>query len=213
MPDAKPERPLAELAQPDGLLRVAVVAGSTRPGRRSQIVAEWVHGIAAQRTDAAFEVVDLADHDLPLFDEAIPPRAGMYAGQHTRAWAATVARFDAFVFVTPEYNHAPSAALKNALDYVYGEWADKAAGFVSYGAAGDGVRAVEHLRLILAELKVAGVRAQVGLSLFADWVDYRADPTSFRPRPHHLDDLTAMLDELVPWTRALRAVRLTELVP
>jgi len=102
--------------------------------------------------------VDIADYHLPLLDEPLSPMLGQYTHAHTKAWAQTIASFDAYVFVTPEYNHSTSGALKNALDYLYHEWNNKAAGFVSYGGAG-GVRAVEHLRLILAELMVATVRA------------------------------------------------------
>ena len=87
-----------------------------------------------------------------------------YSKPHTKAWAAKIATFDAFVFVTPEYNHSTSGALKNAIDFLYREWNDKAAGFVGYGGAG-GTRAVEHLRLIMGEIKVADVRAQVALSM------------------------------------------------
>ena len=133
------------------MLKIAIILGSTRPNRVGVIVAEWVNGLAGKRIDAEFKLVDVAMLGLPLLDEELPPAAGQYARQHTRDWAAKVASFDAFVFVTAECNHSVPADLKNALDFVYAEWADKAAGFVSYGVAG-GIRAVEHLRPILAEL-------------------------------------------------------------
>ena len=142
------------------MLKVAIIIGSTRPGRKADAVARWVHDIATKRTDAAFELVDIADFDLPLLDEPMPPSMGQYAKPHTKAWAAKIASFDAFVFVTPEYNHSTSGALKNAIDFLFREWNDKAAGFVGYGSAG-GARAVEQLRLVMGELKVADVRAQV----------------------------------------------------
>ena len=128
------------------MLKIAIITGSTRPGRKSEAVARWVYDIAAKRSDASFEVVDIAAFDLPLLDEAVPPIMNQYAKPHTKAWAAKIATFDAFVFVTPEYNHSTSGALKNAIDFLYREWNDKAAGFVGYGGAG-GTRAVEHLRL------------------------------------------------------------------
>ena len=109
------------------MLNVAIITGSTRPGRKSEAVARWVYDIAAKRSDAKFEVVDVATFDLPLFDEALPPIMGQYAQPHTKAWAAKIATFDAFVFVTPEYNHSTSGALKNAIDFLYREWNDKAA--------------------------------------------------------------------------------------
>ena len=106
------------------------------------------------------------------------------------------------MFVTPEYNHSTSGALKNAIDFVYAEWNNKAAGFVSYGSAG-GVRAVEHLRLIMAEVQVADVRAQVAFSLFTEFENYR----TFRPDPSKVQSLTTMLDQLVAWGTALKTVR------
>lgn len=119
------------------------------------------------------------------------------------AWAAKIASFDAFVFVTPEYNHSTSGALKNAIDFLYREWNDKVAGFVSYGGAG-GVRAVEHLRLVMAELSVATVRAQVALSLMMDFENF----TVFKPRvPQQERALSAMLDQVIGWGGALKLFR------
>jgi NAD(P)H-dependent FMN reductase len=184
-------------------LRVAIVTGSTRPGRRSDTVARWVYDLAAQRDDATFEVVDIAEHGLPLLDEPVPPLFGRYSRPHTQKWAARIGSFDAFVFVTPEYNRSTSGALKNAIDFLYAEWNDKAAGFVGYGSTG-GSRAVEHLRLVLAELKVASVRTSVTL-MFG--VDFRPDLTVFTPRDGQEAAVATMLEELVAWAGALRAVR------
>jgi NAD(P)H-dependent FMN reductase len=184
------------------MLKVAIIVGSTRPGRKAEAVARWVHGIAAKRSDASFEVVDIADFDLPLLDEPLPPSLGQYTQPHTKAWAAKIATFDAFVFVTPEYNHATSGALKNAIDYLFAEWNNKAAGFVGYGSVG-GARAVENLRLIMGELKVADVRAQVALSLFTDFENF----TTFKPAPQQEAAVNAMLGDLIPWARALQAMR------
>jgi len=183
-------------------MKIAIVIGSTRPGRHGEAVARWVMERASKRTDATFELVDIADFHLPLLDEPIPPSMGRYTHPHTKEWAAKVNAFDGYVFVTPEYNHGPSGALKNALDFVYVEWNNKAAGFVSYGSAG-GVRAVEQLRLVLAELQMATVRAQVRFDLHDDFEQY----TTFRPRPLHDDSLKTLLDQLVAWSRALQTVR------
>src|SRR5688500_15284292 len=131
------------------MINVAIVVGSTRPGRKAETVAKWVLEIAKRRSDASYELVDIQDHDLPLLDEPAPASMGKYTKDHTKRWAARIAAFDAFVFVTPEYNHGTSAALKNALDFLYAEWNNKAAGFVSYGGAG-GVRAVEQLRMTMS---------------------------------------------------------------
>jgi len=189
------------------MLKIGIILGSTRPGRIGEQVAAWVHAHATGRQDAEFELVDIAEFDLPLLDEPIPPSMGQYSKPHTKRWAEKIASFDAFVFVTPEYNHSTSGALKNAIDFLYKEWNNKAAGFVSYGSAG-GTRAVEHLRLIMAELQVATVRAQVMLSLFSDFENYR----TFTPRDLHEASLTTMLDQLVAWGTALRTVRERETV-
>ncbi len=184
------------------MIRVAIVSGSTRPGRNNEAVFNWVDELAKTRSDAEFELVDIADYDLPLLDEAIPPSRGQYQNEHTRRWAEKIASFDAFVFVTPEYNHSTSGALKNALDYIYGEWNNKAAGFVSYGSAG-GARAVEHLRGIMAELQIADVRAQVMLSLFTDFENFSV----FKPDPRHEKEVHAMLDQVIAWGGALKTLR------
>ena len=184
------------------MMKVAIIIGSTRPGRKGEAVARWVHGIAAKRSDASYELVDIAAFDLPLLDEPLPPSMNQYSKPHTKAWAAKIATFDAFVFVTPEYNHSTSGALKNAIDFLYREWNDKAAGFVGYGGAG-GTRAVEHLRQIMGEIKVAGVRAQVALSLYDDFQSF----STFAPRPRQEAAVNAMLDDLVAWGEALQEMR------
>jgi NAD(P)H-dependent FMN reductase len=132
----------------------------------------------------------------------VPPSLGQYSQPNTRAWAAKIAQFDGFVFVTPEYNHGTSGALKNAIDFLYKEWNNKAAGFVGYGSAG-GARAIESLRLVMGELMVADVRAQVMLSLFTDFEGF----TTFRPAERHEAEVEAMIDQVVQWSRALRTLR------
>lgn len=184
------------------MTRIAIIIGSTRPGRNGQAVAEWVYDIARQRSDADYELVDIADYHLPHLDEAAPPSLGEYTQPHTLAWARTIDSFDGYVFVTPEYNHSTSGALKNAIDFLYAEWNNKAAGFVSYGSAG-GTRAVEHLRLVMAELQVADVRAQAALSLFTDFTAF----TAFTPASHQADAVTVMLDQVVAWSGALAGLR------
>jgi NAD(P)H-dependent FMN reductase len=137
-----------------------------------------------------------------MLDEAVPPSLGKYAHEHTKAWAAKIASLDAFVFVTPEYNHSTSGALKNAIDFIYAEWTNKAAGFVSYGSA-NGVRAVEHLRGIMGEIQVADVRAHVGLSLYEDFEAF----TTFKPRDIHVPLVGTLLDQVVGWGEAMKAYR------
>jgi NAD(P)H-dependent FMN reductase len=184
------------------MTKIAVIIGSTRPGRNGEAVARWVHEIAKKRRDSEFELVDIADFNLPLLDEPVPPSMGQYSKPHTQTWSAKIAAFDGFVFVTPEYNHATSGALKNAIDYLYNEWTNKAAGFVGYGSLG-GSRAVENLRLIMAELQIADVRAQVALSLFTDFENFSV----FKPASHHEAAVNTMLDQVIAWADALRPLR------
>jgi NAD(P)H-dependent FMN reductase len=188
------------------MLRIAIVTGSTRPGRNNETVANWVYSISKERKDAEFELVDIANYKLPLLDEAMPPVFGQYAHEHTKGWSEKIDSFDAYVFVTPEYNHSTSAALKNAIDYLYREWNNKVAGFVSYGGHAGGARAIEHLRLIMAEVMVATVRASVLLSLFTDFENFR----TFKPNPQHEKELHALLDQIVAWGGALKALRQQE---
>lgn len=184
------------------MIKIALIIGSTRPGRKAEVVARWVHEIAKKRSDAEFELVDIKDFNLPLLDEAIPPSMGQYSQPHTKAWAAKIESFDAYVFVTPEYNHGISGALKNAIDYLYREWNNKAAGFVGYGSVG-GTRAVEQLRLVMGELQVADVRSQVALSLFTDFENF----STFKPAALHEKSLSTMLDQVIAWGGALKALR------
>src|SRR6201999_4168003 len=121
---------------------------------------------------------------------------------HTKDWARKIASFDGFVIVTPEYNHGTSGVLKNAIDYLYAEWNNKAVGFVSYGAVG-GARAAEHLRLVAGELQMADVRQQVALSLLTEFEDFRV----FKPGDYNLDSLSTLLDQVVSWSDALAGLR------
>jgi NAD(P)H-dependent FMN reductase len=191
------------------MIKVGIIVGSTRPGRHADAVAKWVLENAKKRADAQFEVVDIADFKLPMLDEPVPPSMGQYSKPHTKAWAQKVASLDAYVFVTPEYNHAPSAALKNAIDFVYGEWNNKAAGFVSYGGGTSGGRAVEQLRLVMGELQIADVRAQVLLSLYTDFENFSV----FKPTAAHESALATMLDQLVAWGTAMKTMRSQKFTP
>lgn len=184
------------------MLKVGIIVGSTRPGRVGVQVAKWALEQARSRADAEFELVDVEDFGLPLLDEPVPPSLDQYSKEHTKAWAAKIASLDAFVFVTPEYNHGPSGALKNAIDFIYKEWNNKAAGFVSYGSNG-GSRAVEVLRLVMAEVQVADVRAQVLLYLGSDFENYR----TFKPTPKHEQSLKTVLDQVIAWGGALKPLR------
>jgi NAD(P)H-dependent FMN reductase len=184
------------------MIRIAIIIGSTRPGRNGEAVAKWIYQIAQKRRDAEFELVDIKDFNLPLLDEPVPPSLGQYSKEHTKAWAAKIDSFDAYVFVTPEYNHGTSGALKNAIDFLFKEWNNKAAGFVGYGSA-LGARAVESLRLVMGELQVADVRAQVGLSLFTDFENFSV----FKPAAQQEQSVNAMFDQVIAWGGALKGLR------
>jgi NAD(P)H-dependent FMN reductase len=184
------------------MTRIGIILGSTRPNRNGEQVAKWVYEIASRRSDAEFELVDLRDYPLPHLDEPLPPSMGQYQNEHTRQWADKIASFDGFVFVTPEYNHSTSGVLKNAIDYLYAEWNNKAAGFVSYGSVG-GARAAEHLRLVAGELQMADVRQQVTLSLLTEFENFSV----FRPGDYNRAALDTLLDQVIAWSNALAPLR------
>jgi NAD(P)H-dependent FMN reductase len=127
---------------------------------------------------------------------------GQYSKPHTKTWAAKIGFFDGYVFVTPEYNHGISGALKNAIDFLFAEWNNKAAGFVSYGDVG-GARAAEQLRLVLAEVQIATVRNQVLLSMFTDFENFSV----LKPGAHHKEAVDAMFDQVIAWGGALKTLR------
>ncbi|MGP6175046.1 NADPH-dependent FMN reductase [Corynebacterium sp. A21] len=189
------------------MTKIAIITGSTRPGRNNTGVAEWVLAEAQQRTDAEFELVDIADFNLPVLDEPMPAAAQQYTKEHTKSWAAKISEFDGFIFVTAEYNHSPAPALTNALSYLSVEWNNKAAGIVGYGSA-MGVRAAEHLRGILSELQIAHVQKQGMFSLSTDFENYSV----FKPTEHAAASVIPMLDQVVSWTKAMESVRAGQLV-
>jgi len=165
-------------------------------------VARWVMKEAGRRSDVEFELIDLADYPLPHMDEPLPPSMGQFQNAHTQAWAATIGRFDGFVFVTPEYNHGTSGVLKNAIDFLYAEWNNKAMGVVSYGTVG-GARAAEHLRLVAGELQMADVRTNVTLWLFTDFENF----TELNPAAHQALVLDTLFSQVMAWSQALAPLR------
>jgi NAD(P)H-dependent FMN reductase len=184
------------------MIKIGIIIGSTRPGRVGESVSRWVLQVAQERKDAEFELVDIQDFNLPLLDEPFPASMEQYSKPHTKTWAAKIDSFDGYVFVTPEYNHATSGALKNAIDFLYREWNNKAAGFVGYGGLG-GTRAVENLRSIVGELEIADVRSQVALSLKTDFEDFSV----FKPATHQAKSVNNMLDQTIAWSGALKNLR------
>ena len=191
------------------MLKVKVILGSTRPGRFSEKVLPWLNGELAKRTEMQVEVLDLKEHDLPYFDAPMSPayvQNGEYGSEAVKAWAKKIGEADAYIIIAPEYNHGYTAVLKNALDVVYGEWNNKAVGFVSYGSVGGG-RVVEQLRQVVVELQMASTRNAVHIQ--APWFlleengDLKAGALD-----SYTDSLNSMLDQLTFWGEALKAARL-----
>jgi len=183
-------------------MKIQLILGSTRPGRVGEQVATWAHEILAKREDAEFELVDIADFGLPLLDESVPPMMQQYEKEHTKKWSKKISEADGYIFVSAEYNHSVPGALKNAIDYLYHEWNNKAVGFVSYGSMG-GVRAVEHLRGIAGEMQMADVREQLTLSLITDFENW----SIFKSTEWHAEKLNVVADQVVSWATALKTVR------
>jgi NAD(P)H-dependent FMN reductase len=181
-----------------------IISASTRPGRKGIAVARWVQQLAREHGGFDVELVDLAEVDLPVFDEPNHPRLQQYVHQHTKDWSATVARADAYVFVTPEYNHSYPAGLKNALDYLSAEWADKAAGLVSYAGVSAGLRAATAIKPVLAALRMLPVVEAVSVPFFAQFL---TEDEEFVPNTELEAGGKAMLDELLRVTGALRPLR------
>lgn len=177
-------------------LNIGIILGSTREGRVSPQVGDWVKEIADKRGDANYEIVDIADYKLPFLGTTDGTEPGI------AAWNQKLASLDGFVFIVQEYNHSITGALKNALDFAREAWNNKAAGIVSYGSTG-GARAAEHLRGIMGELMIADVRVHPTLSLFTDF----ENGAVFKPNELHLTNVNAMLDQVNAWSGALKTLR------
>lgn len=184
------------------MTKIQIITGTTRPGRNSEAVGKWVYEIAAKRRDLEVELVDVATYSLPIFDEPISPAYAPNTNKQAKKWGAKIAEADGYIFVTAEYNHGVPGVFKNAVDFLYPEWNNKAVGFVGYGSAG-GSRAIEQWRAISAELQMADVRATVLLSLFSDFENMSV----FKPRDQHEETLNTVLNQLVNWAGALKSVR------
>lgn len=187
------------------LLRVMIIVASTRPGRVGRAVAGWFTGATREQATnlgISVDIADLAEIGLPLLDEPEHPAAGDYVHQHTRDWSARVAAADAFVVVTPEYNFAMPATLKNAIDYLYAEWAWKPVGFVSYGNTSAGTRAVQMAKQVVTTLRMVPIGATVALRL-----GEHLDGETVRPDPTRTTLAIGVLSELARVAHALRPVR------
>ena len=183
-----------------------VIIGATRPGRIGPVIARWFSAIAVAHGGFSVELIDLVDVGLPMLDEPEnPARGGTYHHDHTRAWSETVTRGDAFVFVVPEYNNSYNAATKNAIDFLYREWADKAVGMVSYGGnIGAGTRAVQALKPVFLSVRAFPVHESVNIPFVHTLLD--ADGV-FTPGETPVRAANAMLDEMARRERAFVTLR------
>ncbi len=182
-----------------------VLIASVRDERKGVLVADWFIGEAEKHGGFAVERIDLAEVDLPLFDEPRHPRLRQYEHEHTKAWSRSVARADAFVFVTPEYDYGIPAPLANALQYLVHEWAYKPLGFCSYGGVAAGARGVQMTKQIATTLKLVPMFEAVAIPFFTEKID--AESGLFQPGAVQDKAVVVMLDEMLRWERALRTLR------
>jgi NAD(P)H-dependent FMN reductase len=189
--------------------RIGIVISTTREGRFGDKPAQWIKDLATARGDLDVEIVDLRDYPMPFFDEPVSPARAAPGNESARRWADKVDELDGFIFVTAEYNRAPPAVLKNALDYAYREFNRKPAAYLGYGGLG-AARAIEQLRLINVELQMAPMRSGVHIG-GGDFVAMLMQDKTFADLPHLEQSARAMLDELAWWAQSLKRARATEL--
>lgn len=184
--------------------KLNIIICSTRPGRVGPSVAQWFNDFATEHGKFDTQIVDLADFNLPLFDEPNHPMKQQYQHAHTKAWSESVASGDAYVFVAPEYNYNPTPALINALNYLHREWNYKPCGFVSYGGVSGGLRAVQSAKLLVTTLKMMPMMEGVTIPFVGSLLDAEGVFQSNAPINHSANTL---LDEMLRWALGLNAMR------
>lgn len=185
-------------------LKLKIIIGSTRPGRIAPIIGNWIASVAKQDSDFDVDLVDLKEIDLPLLDEAGHPRAQNYEHEHTKRWSSIVDEADAYVFLTPEYDYFPAAALINALQCLSLEWGRKPAAVVSWGGVSGGLRATQELRLLLANLNMMPLPQTVPLPFVFNFI---GDDGVLHPEQPVTEGATGMFEELKNWAEALKTLR------
>jgi len=185
--------------------KIAIVVGSTRAARFADVPTQWIAKIAKTHADIDVEIVDLRDWPLPFFDEVASSAWAPSQNEVAKRWQKKVAEFDGFIFTAAEYNHGPTAVLKNAIDYAANEWNKKPAGFVGYGSVG-GSRAVEHLRLAAVELQMAPVKSAVHIA-WGDFLAVRQGEKKLEEIEHLNQAATALVNDVAWWARVLKAAR------
>jgi NAD(P)H-dependent FMN reductase len=186
-------------------LKIAIILGTTRRTRFADRPAKWLLDMAAARDDATFELVDLRDYPMPFFEDETSPARKPPNDENARRWGQKMAEYDGFIFITAEYNHSISGVLKNALDYAYNEFVRKPATFLGYGGVG-AARAVEQLRLILAEMQVASLKHAVHINGL-EFLGMLRGGKDFSDYPYLAETVPPMLDNLVWWARTLKVGR------
>ncbi|UYQ93647.1 NAD(P)H-dependent oxidoreductase [Chitinophaga horti] len=189
------------------MLNLKIIVTSTRPGRKGIIFGNWLTEVAKQLPQFNVELLDLAEINLPMMNEANHPAMRKYEHQHTRNWSAKIEDADAFVFITPEYNFGFTAAFKNAVDYLHFEWKHKPAAIFSYGGISAGTRAQQAVRLVLSSLSVTVVNEAVTIPMFTQYFD---EELNFQPTEQIERTTAQMLQALVKWGNVLKAGRSEE---
>jgi len=183
-------------------IKIGIIIGSTRPGRVGDKIAQWYLDKVKDNVDATFSIVDISDFNLPLLDEPAPASYGQYSHPHTKNWAKEIAKYDAFVWITPEYNHAPAPSLLNAISFLYSEWVRKPVALVSYGSMG-GVRAAEHLRHVAGEFDMVDIRSQV--TIRQPWAMY--DENGQINHELVAGEPEKQIEDLLWWAKAIKEAK------
>lgn len=189
------------------MLKLALIIGSTRPNRFADIPAKWIADAAAKRDDFTLDILDLRDQDLPFYEEPVPAlyTGGAFSAPAAEAWRNKLAQYDGFIVTAAEYNHGPTAVLKNAFDSAAFEWRRKAIAFIGYGGVG-GARAIEHLRGVAAELHMASIKAEVNISM-EPFLGILQQGKTLDDYGYLVTSRDTLFDELVWWANALKAAR------
>lgn len=183
---------------------IKVIIGSTRPGRFGPQAAEWIMDLATQHPSATFELIDLAEVNLPLLDEASPAMFGNYTHPHTKEWSDSVRKADGFIFVTPEYNSGVPASFKNAVDFLYREWQYKPVAFVSYGAKGGGILAVNSWRSIFGYMSIIGLSDHVH---FMEYYKHLDEKGHLKADDEQIATGHKLLQNIIFWSNKLKPIR------
>lgn len=186
------------------MINIKIIIGSTRPARFGIQPAEWVFELAKKQMDATFELIDLQDLNLPMLDEPVPAVAFQYTKDHTKKWSKMVDETDGFIFITPEYNHGTSAALKNAIDYLAREWGYKPASFISYGADAGGARAIEHLISVTTHLRMYPQSEHLIMPNY--WTQMNKDG-KFQPSDEQTQQVEKIIENTIFWAKGMKPLR------